>query len=131
MASMRFLLDTHALLWWLFNDPQLSQAAREVIANPAHEILVSPASAWEISTKHRLGRLPEAEDIATRLPYYIRKAHFSVLPISLEHALKAGALPGPHKDPFDRMLIATAQLEGIPVVTVDPVFQQYGITVIG
>ena len=130
MESIKYLLDTHALLWWLWDDSQLSSLARKVIADPTHEILVSSASAWEISTKHRLGRLPEAGDVATRLPYYIRKAKFSVLPISLEHALAAGALPGPHKDPFDRMLIAKAQLEKLPVVTIDPVFREYGVIVI-
>lgn len=130
MAAMKFLLDTHVLLWWFFNDSNLSKAAREVIADPANEMLVSSASAWEISTKHRLGRLPEAGDVATRLPHYLRKARFSVLPISLEHALAAGALPGPHKDPFDRMLIAKAQLEGLPVVTADSVFRDYGVSVV-
>jgi len=130
MATLKFLLDTHALLWWLFDDPKLSAAARDVIANPTHEVLVSSASAWEISTKHRLGRLPEAGDVATRLPYYIRKSKFTVLPISLEHAMAAGSLPGPHKDPFDRMLIAKAQIENLTVVTSDPIFKDYAVSVI-
>ncbi len=127
---MKVLLDTHALLWWFFDDPKLSLPARQAIADPAHEVIVSSASAWEISTKHRLGRLPEAGDVATRLAHYLRKAKFSVLPISLEHALAAGALHGPHKDPFDRMLIAKARLENLPVVTIDSVFKDYGVTVI-
>ena len=91
---MRYLLDTHALLWWLFDDPKLSRRARAVIAEPENDILVSAASAWEISTKHRLGKLPEADDVAQQLPMYIRKARFSELDISVEHALAAGNYPG-------------------------------------
>lgn len=130
MAIVRFLLDTHALLWWWFNDPKLSPSAREVIGDPAHEIVVSSASAWEIATKHRLGRLPEAGDVVERFAYYLNKSKFSVLAISVEHALAAGTLPGPHKDPFDRMLIAKSKLEKMPVITLDPVFKSYGLSVI-
>ncbi len=126
---VRLLLDTHALLWWLFDDPKLSPTAREAIAAPGNEVLVSSASAWEIATKHRLGRLPEAGDVPDRLPFYLRKARLGVLDVTLDHALRAGSLPGPHRDPFDRMLIAQAQIEGAPVVTVDPVFRAYGVTV--
>ena len=126
---MRCLLDTHALLWWLFDDPKLSAKAAEVIAEPENEILVSAASAWEISTKYRLGKLPEAGDVAQRLPMYVRKARFTELLISIEHAQVAGGLPGPHRDPVDRMLIAQAKLLDIPVVTIDPVFRDYGVTV--
>jgi PIN domain nuclease of toxin-antitoxin system len=124
---MRYLLDTHALLWWLFDDPKLSQRAREIIAKPEHEILVSAASAWEIATKHRLGKLPEAGDIVDQLPTYIQKARFTTLDVVVEHALLAGRLPGPHRDPFDRMLIAQARILNVPVVTTDPVFGNYGV----
>lgn len=127
---MRLLLDTHALLWWFFNDPKLSRQAKKAIADMNHTVLVSSASAWEIATKHRLGRLPEAGDVTQRLGFYLQKAQFSVLEITIEHALVAGRLPGPHKDPFDRMLIAQAQVEKIPIVTVDAVFPNYGIPVI-
>ncbi len=124
---MRLLLDTHALLWWLFDDPKLSETAREVIRDPNNDILVSSASAWEIATKHRLGKLPEAEEAVRDLPRLLRKARFEVLPILLEHALLAGILAGPHRDPFDRMLIAQARLEEVPVVTTDPIFGRYGV----
>lgn len=127
---MRLLLDTHALLWWLFDDPQLSLFARKAIAAAGNQILVSSASAWEIATKYRIGKLPEAGDIVEKLPLYLRKERFEVLPISIDHALKAGLLPGPHRDPFDRMLMAQAELEKIPVITVDPVFTQYGVRVV-
>lgn len=123
------LLDTHTLLWWLFDDPRLSARARKTIATADNEALVSSASAWEISTKHRLGKLPGAGDVPTRLPAYLRKARMSVLSISLEHAMAAGALPGPHKDPFDRMLIAQAQLEKLAIITNDPAFTDYGIRI--
>jgi len=127
---MRYLLDTHALLWWLFDDPKLSQRAREIIAKPEHEILVSAASAWEIATKHRLGKLPEAGDIVDQLPTYIQKARFTTLDVVVEHALLAGRLPGPHRDPFDRMLIAQARILNVPVVTTDPVFGNYRVVVV-
>lgn len=127
---MRILLDTHALLWWLFDDPRLSETSRKAIADPDNEIIVSAASGWEIATKHRIGKLPEAGDVPTALPRYLRKARFIVLPVSLEHALTAGTLPGPHRDPFDRMLIAQTRLEGLSVVTVDPVFRDYAVAVV-
>jgi PIN domain nuclease of toxin-antitoxin system len=130
MAAMKTLLDTHTLLWWLFDDPKLSTTARDIIAGADNEILVSAASAWEISTKHRIGKLPEARDIVDQLPMYIRKARFTELSISVEHGLLAGTLPGPHKDPFDRMLIAQARLHSVPILSVDPVFSDYGVTVV-
>jgi len=124
------LLDTHALLWWLFDDPKLSAPARAAIAAPESRVLVSAASGWEIATKHRLGKLPEAGDVPQELAAYVRRARFVVLDVTLEHALAAGALPGPHRDPFDRMLMAQARLEGVPVVTRDPAFREYGVPVL-
>ena len=124
---MRLLLDTHALLWWLWDDTNLPASARALIADPENEILVSAASAWEIATKARLGKLPEAGDIAERLPAYVSQAGFAALEIGLAHAQAAGALPGPHRDPFDRMLIAQSRLENLPVVTRDPVFRDHGV----
>ena len=124
------ILDTHTLLWWLFDDPRLSTAARASIANPKARIWVSAASAWEVATKARLGKLPEAGDVAAKLPHYIRQSRFLELPITIEHSLKAGALPGPHRDPFDRMLIAQSFITDYPVVTTDQVFKEYGAKVI-
>ncbi|MFZ1495289.1 MAG: type II toxin-antitoxin system VapC family toxin [Candidatus Competibacter denitrificans] len=125
-----YLLDTHALLWWLFDDPRLSATARHTIANPDHRLWVSAASAWEIATKARLGKLPEAGDVPTQLEAYLRKARFSELAVTIEHSLRAGALPGPHRDPFDRMLIAQSIITSYPVITVDPVFSEYGVPVL-
>ncbi len=126
---MRLLLDTHALLWWLYDDDRLSLRAREVIAVPTHVVYVSSASAWEMATKYRIGKLPEAEGLLTDLGKYLRAGRMTELPVSVAHALRAGSLPGPHRDPFDRMLIAQAQLEQLTVVTTDPVFAQYGAPV--
>jgi PIN domain nuclease of toxin-antitoxin system len=125
-----FLLDTHVLLWWFFDDPKLSSPARTVIQAPENTILVSSASSWEIAIKSRLGKLPHAGNVAKELPYLLQKARMQVLPISMEHALAAGALPGPHRDPFDRMLIAQGQIEQLPIVTSDPEFKNYPIKLI-
>lgn len=127
---MRLLLDTHALLWWLFDSDDLSASVRAAIAEPENPVVVSSASAWEIATKHRIGKLPEAGNVVQRLPDYLRRGRLDVLPISLEHALEAGGLPGPHKDPFDRMLIAQARLDVLTVVTRDSVFADYGVPVL-
>jgi PIN domain nuclease of toxin-antitoxin system len=130
MGGMRVLLDTHVLLWWLFDDLGLSASARTLIADPGNAVLVSSASAWEIATKHRLGKLPEAEEAVENLPRLLREARIESMPITVEHALAAGALPGPHRDPFDRMLIAQSRIENLPVVTADPVFAQYSVPVL-
>ena len=125
-----YLLDTHVLLWWLFDDPKLSSQAREVIRAPENIIIVSSASGWEITTKSRLGKLPYAGDIIGNLPSLLQKARIKALSISMAHALAAGALPGPHRDPFDRMLIAQSQIEQLPIVTSDRAFKKYPVELI-
>jgi PIN domain nuclease of toxin-antitoxin system len=124
---VRALLDTHALLWWLCDDPALSEPARKCIAAPANTMVVSAASAWEIATKVRLGKLPTGVDLAANFGSYMEQARFDQLPISAEHAIRAGLLPGEHKDPFDRMLIAQAQAEAMPIVTNEQIFEGYGV----
>lgn len=124
---MRALLDTHALLWWLADDPALSKPARRFIAETKNTVIVSAASAWEIATKVRLGKLPTAAELAADFVGLVGREGFELLPISADHAIRAGLLPGPHKDPFDRMLIAQAQAEGFPIVTNEVVFGAYGI----
>ena len=130
LDTLPLLLDTHALLWWLLDSPELSLTARQAIADPERRVLVSAASAWELATKFRIGKLPRAEDIVVNLPQYLRKQRFELLPVSLAHALAAGQWPGPHRDPFDRMLMAQAQIEQALLVTVDPVFGEYGVAVV-
>ena len=124
---MRLLLDTHALLWWLDGDRRLPIKVRRAIADESNAILVSAASAWEITTKARLGKLPGALDVAADVAGCIESQGFSELEITVLHAQRAGGLPGAHRDPFDRMLIAQAQLEDVAVVSDDDAFDQYKV----
>ena len=127
---MTVLLDTHALLWWLLDDARLSGPAREAIADPRHTVLVSGASGWEIATKHRLGKLGLEPWDPRALPGILEVERIEVLPVSVADGLEAGLLPGPHRDPFDRMLIAQSRIHDLPVVSLDPVFPEYGVSVI-
>ena len=122
---MRLLLDTHALLWWLAGEDALPAAARRAIGEVRNEVLVSAASAWEIATKVRLGKLPGAAGL--EVGQALRDQGFSPLPVTVEHAERAGALPGPHRDPFDRMLIVQALLEDCRLVTNERLFDRYGV----
>ena len=121
------LLDTHGLLWWLTDDPGLSTRAKVAISDEANTIYVSAASAWEITTKYRIGKLPGVAAIVADLDAVIGDQGFIALPISLRHGQAAGSLPGPHRDPFDRMLIAQAMLEGLTLVSNDQAFDIYGV----
>ena len=124
---MRALLDTHTLLWWILEDPALTQTARETIAETSNTILVSAASAWELAIKFRLGKLPRAGDLVSNFLSEVEREGFQLLPISAEHGIRAGLLAGPHKDPFDRMLIAQSQAENTPIISNEIVFENYGI----
>ena len=114
---MRLLLDTHALLWWLAGDRQLSRKARAAIDDEANEVFVSAASAWEITTKFRIGKLNDASVVAADVEAAISSQDFQGLPVSVSHAQLAGSLPGKLQDPFDRMLIAQAMLDSMTLVT--------------
>ena len=124
---MRLLLDTHALVWWLEGSARLSVSARRAIADPSNEKLVSAASAWEITTKHRLGKLPGADEFAGEIPWAIADEGFEELPLTVDDAARAGALPGPLNDPFDRMLIAQALSRNLVLVSTDSLFDGYGV----
>lgn len=124
---MRLLLDTHTLLWWLDGDAKLSPTARTAIGNEAHPVWVSAATAWEIATKVRIGKLPEAEEVAARLPDILSEQVFTPLAISVEHARQAGLLQHAHRDPFDRMLIAQAQIEGMTLVSNETLFDSFRV----
>lgn len=127
---MKLLLDTHALLWWFTDDPRLSARARGLIADMNNEILVSAASAWEIATKHRLGKLEEAADAVPRFAELVAADGFTHLPVSYQHGLRAGRYPVPHRDPFDRVLAAQAEIESLHLLTLDSAFAQFGIITI-
>jgi PIN domain nuclease of toxin-antitoxin system len=124
---VNLLLDTHALIWWLAGDATLSFAAREAIANESNAVFISAASGWEITTKHRLGKLPGLGTIAADFEGTIVTQGFIGLPITLRHGQMAGALPGPHRDPFDRMLIAQALLDHLVLVSNEQPFDAYGV----
>ena len=124
---MRLLLDTHALLWWLDGSARLSKKARAAIGDRNNEIFVSAASAWEITTKARLGKLPGALAVAADVVGAVAGQDFTSLDITILHAQRAGRLIGDHRDPFDRMLIAQAQVEDLSVVSDDEVFDAYGV----
>jgi PIN domain nuclease of toxin-antitoxin system len=124
---MQLLLDTHTFLWWLAGDEALSAAARTAISEEGNDIFVSAASAWEIAAKHRIGKLPNVAAIVADLDQAAADQGFVGLPISLRHGQAAGALPGPHRDPFDRMLIALAMLEKLVLVSNEQPFDAYGV----
>ena len=123
---MRLLLDTHALLWWATQNPGLSLKAKRAVADARSDIFVSAASAWEIATKVRLGKLewpPEAGSVNA----YVLGQGFRPLPISLDHAERAGQLQSAHRDPFDRMLIAQAQADDMWLVSNEDAFDSLGV----
>jgi PIN domain nuclease of toxin-antitoxin system len=124
---MQLLLDTHCLLWWFGDDPLLSARARKLVASGSNQVLVSAASAWEIAIKFRIGKLPGAEELVADFSGFLSRERFEHLPISIEHGVRAGLLPGSHRDPFDRMLIAQSLAENLPIVSNDTVFDDYHI----
>ena len=125
---MRLLLDTHAFLWWLAGNRRLSPAARRAVDDTSNDVVVSAATAWEITTKHRVGKLPEAEAVALDVTGSIASQGFDELAITVEDAERAGRLLGSHRDPFDRMLIAQALAHNLTVVSIDVVFDGYGVS---
>jgi PIN domain nuclease of toxin-antitoxin system len=127
---MRALLDTHAFLWWINDDPRLSDTARELVGNGESELFLSAASGWEIAIKMRLGRLEVREDPEQFIFDQLALNDIAVLPISMNHALRTAALPDHHRDPFDRMLVAQSQIEQLPIVTADPLIARYAVEVI-
>jgi PIN domain nuclease of toxin-antitoxin system len=116
---LKLLLDTHILVWWLLDDPALPRRLAASLRDPANEIYVSSASAWEIATKYRRGRMPQAEPLVQGFRRLIEGERWIAVPVTLEHALAAGLLESRHRDPFDRMLAAQARLEDMKLVTDD------------
>ena len=119
---MRFLLDTHVLLWWLADDPHLPHAVRSTLATEP-DVFVSAATAWEIAIKRSIGKLEAPADLIDQLD----EQGFRHLPMDWDHTVAAGALAPHHRDPFDRMLVAQAELEDLVLVTADPRMAAYGV----
>lgn len=124
---MRVLLDTHTLLWATLSPHSLSSQAKEIIADEANSILVSAASAWEIATKVRAGKLPGAEALERDFSEVIARAGYIPLSIEVDHALRAGRLPGAHRDPFGRMLASQALALDVPILSSDTKLNSFGV----
>ena len=127
---MKLLLDTHAVVWWWTDDPRIPAAARAAIADPANIVYVSAVSAWEIATKNRSGKWPGVEQIVDDFSALLRKSRFQALPVSVDHARLAGTFDSPHRDPFDRMLMAQSTEEKAALVSADTVFRGMGAELI-
>ncbi|MBX9814851.1 MAG: hypothetical protein A4S12_09885 [Proteobacteria bacterium SG_bin5] len=123
---MRYLLDTHALLWW-FNEPELLSAAARAAIMDGDDIMVSAVSAMEISIKYRKGRLPYRTSLAVRFAETVATEAFTPLAITVDHAQRAGAYPGDHADPWDRLLAAQAELEGLQLISCDAKIAELGV----
>ena len=124
---MRLLLDTHTFIWWFEASRQLPPRARQAVEDEENDVLISAASAWEIATKRRLGKLAGVDALATDLAGAIASQDFEGLPITVDDAARAGALPGPHRDPFDRVLIAQALARDLILVSNESLFDRYGV----
>jgi PIN domain nuclease of toxin-antitoxin system len=124
---LRLLLDTHALLWWALDDPKLSRTAYAGIADAAAVVHVSTVSAFELTTKHRLGKLAVAAQLLVDLAGYLAAQGFVALPLDLSSAQRAGRMPGPLRDPFDRLLIAQAITGDLALVSNETAFDGYGV----
>jgi len=127
---MRVLIDTHAALWWDVADERLSERVRGLLRDPLTEVAFSVASAWEIATKASRGTIELAAPVERYLPKRIAQYRWTPLAITVEHAIRAAVLPRIHADPFDRLLIAQAQIEGIPLVTTDAAITRYDVETI-
>lgn len=127
---MRVLLDTHVFLWWITDDPRLSERAREVISDGHNTLLFRAASGWEIAIRAKLGRLLVPGNLEAFIVEQLAQNDITPLPVRLSHALRVYHLPPYHRDPFDRLLVAQAQLEGLPILTSDPAIMKYPVEVI-
>ncbi len=127
---MRALLDTHAFLWWIADDSRLSKKAREIIADGHNELFLSAASGWEMAIKARLGKLQLSDSLERFVPEQLIINGIEGLPVQMRHTLHVQILPDYHRDPFDRLLVAQAQLEGLPILTRDPYIARYQVKTI-
>jgi PIN domain nuclease of toxin-antitoxin system len=128
--AVRLLLDTHVLIWWLLADSRLPKTLTELLMDRRTRVLVSAASALEVTTKYRLGRLPKAAELALDFTRIVTDEGMELLPISAEHAARAGLFEVPHRDPFDRVLAAQSLTEALPLATRDQAFEAFEIPTI-
>ena len=124
------MLDTHAFLWWIADDSRLSKKAREIIADGHNELFLSAASGWEMAIKARLGKLQLSDSLERFVPEQLIINGIEGLPVQMRHTLHVQILPDYHRDPFDRLLVAQAQLEGLPILTRDPYIARYQVKTI-
>ena len=122
------LLDTHIVLWWFQGAAKLSAKAKRLLRDSDVTVLVSAVSAWEIAIKYKAGKLDASSGLISRFQSSLEEEHFVELPITAAHAIRAGLLEGSHKDLFDRMIIAQARMESVPVVSTDPCFDAFKVT---
>lgn len=127
---MRVLLDTHAFLWWITDDPRLSERARKIIGDGKNRLYLSAASGWEVAIKAALGRLKLPDAPERFIPEQLALNAIETLPVRMSHALHIYSLPRHHRDPFDRLLVAQAQLEKLPILTADTQIARYPVEVI-
>ena len=127
---MRYLLDTHAFLWWTQDDQRLSRRVRAILADGANSILLSVASLWEISIKVQIGKLSMPQPTDRYLTSQLDKNAITTLPAEAGHVLQLFRLPNHHKDPFDRLLVAQSRAEGLPILTADPMVMKYPVETI-
>ena len=127
---MHFLLDTHTFLWWITDDPHLSERARQVISDPGNDIFLSAASGWEMAIKTQLGKLQLPDHFEQFIAEQLFRNNITSLPVMMSHALHVQSLPLHHRDPFDRLLIAQGQLEKMPIITTDSVFADYDVEIV-
>ena len=124
---MRLLLDTHTFLWFITADTQLSSTAEKAVRKLGNEAFLSVASVWEIAIKVNLGRLPIPQPLETFIPEQLRLNHITLLPVELSHTFEVAGMPLHHRDPFDRIIIAQAQVEDLDLVSADVAFDQYAV----
>lgn len=122
---MKGLLDTHTFLWWITENPQLSPRVREIVSNGDNVLFLSAVSGWEMAIKAKLGKLHLPENLEGFISEQLAVNAINTLPVQMSHALHVYSLPDLHRDPFDRMLVAQAQLEKLPILTIDPQIAQY------
>lgn len=128
---MAYLLDTHIFLWWIADDPRLPPSLRDLLADPGNTLFFSAASAWEMAIKAQIGKLEVEGDPATFLAKHLQANAMNTMPVQISHAVQVFNLPLHHRDPFDRLLIAQSQVEGLPILSTDPLIRLYDVEVVG